>query len=680
MLSPGGRIVVRKVKSTKSFYSDSEDDSETEEVVVEDPNLDMPSHSPVDLSSDNRFLNDHKLALRASLPLLKSRNAGVVLGVCCLHFYCGSDDQGILGQLAKALVRILRNRREIQLVILNSVRAMAIQRPSMFASFLQDFFVKGSDPLYNRLTKLQILTSLVNRENYRTVLQELESYVKQSNKTFVASALECIYFTAQAGEDEEMISSCIRGLQHLLLCHRLDPLAGSISDVLRRLVALLRNSEEKQKAVRHMTRYILECESQSDGFLHRSAIPPMIWLTGEYCQSVISIAPDLLRYYASVFVNEDVKAKNQILNAAVKISLVLPENETVQSLMMYIVECARYDTSTDLRDRSRVITAIMGMVPSTENGEGAAFSSATEDALEELTAHAKSILLGNKPISQPSHCYVNLETFPYPTIYSLSAQIDHLLPGYIEMPPWALENSDSKARDVKEAVSSGDYEEWNKSMIPSSTENGANLRQFYESHESDEEEDEDSSDDESGDDESTDDADDEEESEESLGESGSSVESLPAVRSNRPPTAMRLPPATSRPTSLLEIDLPTTVGIPQSSSGKVSSDDQILAQLMESFPASKRVLKNTEAVQLNNFSATTTLAPSVVSSMEGLHSFPPKVLLRSDLARGLQIKLQYRHGNLSTQIPGGSSMLLTIENKKAQPVRSDDIMEIDNYS
>jgi hypothetical protein len=42
---------------------------------------------------------DHRLLLRSSLPLLKSRNCGVVLAVCTLHYYCGSQTDATAAQL-----------------------------------------------------------------------------------------------------------------------------------------------------------------------------------------------------------------------------------------------------------------------------------------------------------------------------------------------------------------------------------------------------------------------------------------------------------------------------------------------------------------------------------------------------------------------------------------------------
>lgn len=61
---------------------------------------------------------------RSSLPLLKSRNSGVVLAVCTTHYYCGSQTSSTMNQIAKAMVRILRNRREIQFVVLDAIRSV----------------------------------------------------------------------------------------------------------------------------------------------------------------------------------------------------------------------------------------------------------------------------------------------------------------------------------------------------------------------------------------------------------------------------------------------------------------------------------------------------------------------------------------------------------------------------
>ena len=162
----------------KAFYSDEEDESDEEDIEV---NIHSNSHNNSGIggngsgnnngnfgnngnktdSAINIFTNtegesesnldpDHRLALRSSLPLLKSRNSGVVLSVCALHYYCGSQNVSTTQQVAKALVRILRNRREIQYVVLTSISSMAQQRPTMFRPFISDFLINSTDPVFNR--------------------------------------------------------------------------------------------------------------------------------------------------------------------------------------------------------------------------------------------------------------------------------------------------------------------------------------------------------------------------------------------------------------------------------------------------------------------------------------------------------------------------------------------------
>ena len=133
-----------------AFYSDDEDQSEEEQ---EQERESKPQSRPCDeVDPEEMHLDpDHRLVLKSSLPLLKSRNAGVVISVAALHYYCGPRGAQVqLHQVAKAMVRILRTRREVQFVVLHSVRAMARQRPAIFRPFLSDFVVKSTDPLFNK--------------------------------------------------------------------------------------------------------------------------------------------------------------------------------------------------------------------------------------------------------------------------------------------------------------------------------------------------------------------------------------------------------------------------------------------------------------------------------------------------------------------------------------------------
>ena len=150
-----GRLesTVKRRVVKKAFYSDEEDESDEEDIDVRVDKSDGTGSmfTGVEGESEGDIDPDHRLALRSSLPLLKSRNSGVVLSVCSLHYYCGSQSMATTQQVAKALVRILRNRREIQYVVLTSISAMAQQRPTMFRPFMSDFLINSTDPVFNRL-------------------------------------------------------------------------------------------------------------------------------------------------------------------------------------------------------------------------------------------------------------------------------------------------------------------------------------------------------------------------------------------------------------------------------------------------------------------------------------------------------------------------------------------------
>jgi AP-3 complex subunit beta len=146
------RRVVRK-----GFYSDEEDGSTEEEVyanaamgnsltlanALRDRSAGGGISGGVDMTAyeDDQLHEDHRMFLRSSLPLLKSRNSGVVLSVCSLHYYCGVASPKVRSALGKALVRIHRNRREIQFVVLASIRTLVTECPSAFTPFLNDFFI-----------------------------------------------------------------------------------------------------------------------------------------------------------------------------------------------------------------------------------------------------------------------------------------------------------------------------------------------------------------------------------------------------------------------------------------------------------------------------------------------------------------------------------------------------------
>lgn len=85
--------------------------------------------------------DDHKLLLRCVLPLLKSRNSGVVLAVASVYQYMGPGNSLEDGLIGRALVRTMRSHREIEFVMLSNIVSMAASNPGMFRKYIKDFYV-----------------------------------------------------------------------------------------------------------------------------------------------------------------------------------------------------------------------------------------------------------------------------------------------------------------------------------------------------------------------------------------------------------------------------------------------------------------------------------------------------------------------------------------------------------
>eukprot|EP00577_Skeletonema_sp_RCC1716_P004670 CAMPEP_0113410610 /NCGR_PEP_ID=MMETSP0013_2-20120614/21790_1 /TAXON_ID=2843 ORGANISM="Skeletonema costatum, Strain 1716" /NCGR_SAMPLE_ID=MMETSP0013_2 /ASSEMBLY_ACC=CAM_ASM_000158 /LENGTH=1161 /DNA_ID=CAMNT_0000296841 /DNA_START=434 /DNA_END=3917 /DNA_ORIENTATION=- /assembly_acc=CAM_ASM_000158 len=304
---PKQKKVKRRVVR-KAFYSDEEDESEEDEVgslypitggniaaAMRDHSVDAsPNPSPLaalaggkksfgfrdDVNAQNTSVEDgvlsaafdldddedtdldedHKLLLQSSLPLLRSRNSAVVLTVCSLHYYCGVASIKTRAALGKALVRIHRDRREIQYIVLVSIRTLVQECPSAFTPFLNDFFVKGMDPSFTRMIKLDILVSLcIDPSAIDAVLSELRSYVRHNDKSFACAAIiavgkvaelaRIVYdrraFTggidADAARDESnsIALGCLSGLVTLSEFSKNDQVVGECIATIQRLLAQL---------------------------------------------------------------------------------------------------------------------------------------------------------------------------------------------------------------------------------------------------------------------------------------------------------------------------------------------------------------------------------------------------------------------------------------------------------
>jgi hypothetical protein len=318
--------------------------------------------------------------------------------------------------------------------------------------------------------KLDILTAVCTKDNIQSILGEFQIYIKHpTNMEYVSAVIRALGRVADV--DTEVAGKCTDGLLQLIHLNKKNPLIVQQSViVIRQLIQQNSGTAASQRALNVLAKLLVLAELEgadgdgsSNPITEPSARANIIWLIGEYHDVLIAAAPDLLRLLAVSFVEESTESKAQILKLAVKHELNLPPDENFQTLMTYILEMSRYDVDTDLRDRSRFMTALMGLAPSAENEEegGASATNAVDEAaLEQLAERAKSILLAPKLPPVTLNGAVDIEALPDFTVGSLSSLVGHYVAGYLPMQSWPDRQPDPSVRDtlLRESADINDHQ------------------------------------------------------------------------------------------------------------------------------------------------------------------------------------------------------------------------------
>ena len=360
---PVGAPAKAKAVQAKDFYGnedesddddDSDNDSESDDESEED--VAQPGAVPEDLSA----------LLRVAAPLLRSRNSGVVLAVAQLFAAIGAHDTLMLPKVGRALVRVSRNYREIQFIVLSNIVTLARSTPSMFRDYIKDFFVAESEAVFVRRMKVDVLAALVDADNAGQILREFTRYVKDDDKDFVRHSIQAVVRVANALP--EVADKCLRGLMGLVV-------SGGEAVVAEAVVAIRQLLQQHS----HHDALIVRLVQRLDKITSPSARAAIVWVLGEFQAKakVAAIAPDALRVLVKGFTSEAGEVKVQIVNLAAKASLHHQNTPAVQALFSYVLDLARYDQDYDLRDRARLLRYLV---------LGSEVTQLAADALEEMGA------------------------------------------------------------------------------------------------------------------------------------------------------------------------------------------------------------------------------------------------------------------------------------------------------
>ncbi|KAH7417927.1 adaptin N terminal region-domain-containing protein [Cadophora sp. MPI-SDFR-AT-0126] len=385
------RRVVKKSNgnaTTKGFYDDEGDGEEQEEETGEveqvlDPDLEM--------------------LLKNIKPLLQSRNSAVVVSVTRCYVNLGTQEYISLS--VGPLIALLRGPQDIQHMALFNIVSVCLTRPEAFVKYATHFLVHSTDPPQVWELKLELLTLIFPHCNAylkSLILNELEHFSQGSDKALVREAVRAIGRCAQS--DAKTSARCLR-----LLLKQITSLDGNLAaeslTVIRHLI--------QQDPASH-TNTVIRLAKNLDTATNPRARASIIWLVGEFAgnDGEDNIAADVLRILAKGFADEAEPAKLQIVLLAAKVYLhhlnrsepvsyhqtvatpiaspdyssaghegfgeldgpsqtsfppPPPESEhPIVLLWNYILLLARYDTSYDLRDRTRLYKSLLSVPSSTQ--------------------------------------------------------------------------------------------------------------------------------------------------------------------------------------------------------------------------------------------------------------------------------------------------------------------------
>lgn len=392
---------------------------------------------------------DHRLLLRQTKPLLQSRNSAVVMAVAQLYHHIAPTKDVSL--VAKALVRLLRSRKEVQSIVLTCIASMSVNRKQIFELYLKSFFVRTSDdPTHIKLLKLDIMTNLATEASIGIILREFQTYVQSNDKNFVAATIQAI--GKCAATISEVTETCLSGLVHLLSNHNEYVVAESVV-VIKKLLQSNETQQHKQRIITQMSKLL-------DFITVPAARASILWLIGEYNEHVPKIAPDVLRKLAKSFCDEETSVKLQTLNLAVKLMITNPQQTS--ALAQHVFNLARYDTHYDVRDRARFLKPFIST-----NGDMRTF----------LLKNSKQIFLASKPAPQIENRYTGRENFQ---LGSMSHYLNMRVNRYLDLPNFPEIAPDNSVRNVDSPVHVAKEETKTKTTTQKTNQkNKKNTKSFY---------------------------------------------------------------------------------------------------------------------------------------------------------------------------------------------------------
>ncbi|KAG5439088.1 hypothetical protein PCANB_001386 [Pneumocystis canis] len=301
-------------------------------------------------------------------------------------------------------ITLLSKEPEIKYVALKNAQIILQRIPEILENDINVFFCKYNDPLYIKLTKLEIITKLVNEENMNQVLAEFkDSYTAQIDVDFVKKSIQSIGYLAI--KFQSIAEECV-GILVTLIETKIHYIVEESILVIK---DIFRKYPDEYNSIISTLCNNLDCLSNPE------AKAAMIWIIGQY-STLIKNAYELLNQFFSTFINESLEVQFALLTASVK--LFIEQSSNNQNLVLSVLKKITENTNNpDLRDRAYMYWRL----------------------LSEDRSAAKRIIMGKKPTITFS-----LQNFDQRTLDELCLNLGSLSNIYYKTPSQLIPGSKVK--------------------------------------------------------------------------------------------------------------------------------------------------------------------------------------------------------------------------------------------
>ncbi|TQS32434.1 hypothetical protein Golomagni_07248, partial [Golovinomyces magnicellulatus] len=266
-------------------------------------------------------------------PRLSHSNSSVVLTcirvILYLMNYIADEKQNsaLCRKLSPPLVTLLSKGPEVQYLALRNALLILQRRPEVLRNDIRVFFCKYNDPIYVKVTKLELIFMLATENNIEEVLTELREYATEIDVHFVRKAVRAI--GKLAIKIEPAASQCISLLLELV--------ATKVTYIVQEATVVIRNIFRRYPNQYESIISTL-CE-HLDSLDEPEAKAAMVWVIGEYADRIEN-SDVLLEDFLDGFAEEPVEVQLSLLTATVKLFIQRPTKgqELVPKVLKWATE------------------------------------------------------------------------------------------------------------------------------------------------------------------------------------------------------------------------------------------------------------------------------------------------------------------------------------------------------